>query len=88
MQPSTLATAEAQALDDVLAGYAQLDDAEETEALLASPSRALQRSTSVTGGALGAHLGFKRPPMVAYIVMVPVVILIALLVVGAIWEFS
>jgi hypothetical protein len=42
------ATAEAEALDDALNAYAQLDDDEEAAALLASPSRApLARSTSL-----------------------------------------
>ena len=83
------ADVEAEALDAQLDAYAQLDDVDdmEADALLASP-RALSRSTSLSGGTLVKSLLHKRPPLVAYVVLVPVLLLLVLLVVGAVWEFT
>ena len=50
--------------------------------------RALARSTSLSGGTLVKSLLHKRPPLVAYVVLVPVLLLMVLLVVGAVWEFT
>jgi hypothetical protein len=91
------ATPEARALDAALAEYERLDDGEafeeEDEEEMTggkTPMVRAKRSSSLKAVAreLVADASTKRPAVITWIVVIPVVLLVFLLVAGAIYEFS